>query len=361
MFQSRWFNPVLQCATLSRSHLRGARPLGRSLLVAAAFSALAACGPTPEQAIEEAAAVEAANREVLVTAAFVSVQGGAAALAFLPNRDAASLGLIVSAPREGGLDLFDADGELRTRHAGARLSGLATAPGFQLRGENLPLIFGASPDSNSVLGFAVVTDGIRVLDLPLAQTTPADGVAGLCLYREGVGYVDLVILGNGASAQIWRVRDAGDDVLHVEQRQNFALTAPARHCATLDGDIYLASPAGGITRLGPDGVIEAENNQSVVSLAVGDFNGSRLVLATDGSTGQVHTFYGLDLMPATELTVVDGLSTPGIEQPSGIAVTPESYGFTAYISGMIAVFDQEDQRIKVISHDAASRALISAD
>ena len=321
---------------------------------------LAACGPTPEQAIEEAAEAEASNREVLVTAAFVSVQGGAAALGFLPNRDSASLGLIVSAPREGGLDLFDADGVLRTRHAGERLSGLATAPGFQLRGENLPLIFGASPSSNSVLGYAVVTDGIRVLDLPLAATTPLDGVAGLCLYREGVGYVDLVILSTGASAEIWRIRDAGQDVLNVEQRQSFALTAPARQCATLDGDIYLASPAGGITRMGPDGVIAAENSQSVTGLAVSDFNGSRLVLATDGATGQVHTFYAHDLLPASELTVVDGLSTPGIERPSGIAITSESYGFTAYISGMIAVFDQDDQRIKVISHDAATRALVSA-
>lgn len=237
---------------------------------------------------------------------------------------------------------------------------MATAPGFQLRGENLPLIFGAAPDSNSVLGYAIVTDGIRVLDLPLAETTPADGVAGLCLYREGVGYVDLVILGTGASAEIWRIRDAGEDVLSVEQRRNFVLTAPARQCATLDGDIYLSSPGGGMTRLDPDGIIAAENDQSVTSLAVGDFNGSRLVLATDGATGQVHTFNALDLMPASELTIVDGLSTPGIERPAGIAITSESYGFTAYISGMIAVFDQGDQRIKVISHDAASRALISA-
>lgn len=333
--------------------------MGRPLLIAAALSILAACGPTPEQAIEDAATAEAANREVLVTAAFVSVQGGAAALAFLPNHDAPSLGLIVSASREGGLDLFDADGVLRTRHDGERLSGLATAPGFQLRGENLPLIFGAAPDSNRVLGYAVVTDGIRVLDLPLPATTPADGIAGLCLYREGVGYVDLVILGTGATAEIWRVRDAGQDVLNVEQRQRLTLNAPARQCATLDGDIYLASPAGGITRIAPDGTIQAESNQSVTSVAVGDFNGSRLVLATDGATGQVHTFYALDLTPAAELTVVDGLSTPGITRPAGIAITPVSYGFTAYISGMIAVFDQDDQRIKVISRDAASRALVS--
>ena len=320
---------------------------------------LAACGPTPEAANENVAAVETANREVLVTAAFVNVRGGVAALAFLPSQDAPSLGLIVSASREGGLDLFDADGELRTRHAGERLSGLATAPGFQLRGESLPLIFGAAPDSDRVLGYAVVTDGIRVLDLPLPATTPADGVAGLCLYREGVGYVDLVVLGTGATAEIWRVRDAGEDLLNVEQRRHLTLNAPARQCATLDGDIYLASPAGGITRIAPDGTTQAEIDQSVTSLAVGDFNGSRLVLATDGATGQIHTFYGLDLTPASELTVVDGLSTPGITQPAGIAITPASYGFTAYASGMVAVFDQDDQRIKVISLDAASRALVS--
>ena len=49
---------------------------------------------------------------MLVTAAFTGVEGGASALAFLPDGDAPSLGLVISAPREGGLDIFNLDGEL---------------------------------------------------------------------------------------------------------------------------------------------------------------------------------------------------------------------------------------------------------
>jgi myo-inositol-hexaphosphate 3-phosphohydrolase len=361
MFQSRWFNPVLQHPTLARPHLRASRPLARSLLIAASLAVLAACGPTPEDATEETAAVESDTRDVSVTAAFDRAEGGAAAVGFLPNRDAHSLGLIVSASRDGGLDFFDADGVLRTSHAGERITGLATAPGFQLRGATLPLVFGAAPDSNAVRGYAVVTDGIRILDLPLAATEPVNGVAGLCLFREGVGYVDLVILGTGADAEIWRVRDAGEDTLNVEQRQRLTLSAPARQCATLDGDIYLAGPASGITRIDANGVVGAETSTPVSALAVGDFNGSRIVLATDGNSGVIHSFYANDLSPAYDLTITDGLSTPGVAQPDDLALTQESYGFTAYASGMIAVFDRGDQRIKVISLDAAARGLVAAE
>ena len=206
--------------------------------------------------------------EVLVTAAFTGVQGGGGAVGFLPDPDAPSLGYVVAAPREGGLDFFNLDGELVTRHAGARLTSIAVAPDFELRGESLPLVFGASPDNDQVYGYAVVRAGARVLDLPLAAVDAADGVAGICLLREGAGYVDLVILGTGASAEVWRVRDAGDDALSVESLRQFPLPAPARQCDTFDNDIYTLSPAGGLTRLDAQGAVLAENDVRASALCL---------------------------------------------------------------------------------------------
>lgn len=362
MFQSRRFDPLLQCAQTSRPHLRGARALARTLALSASLFALAACGGTDEAAEDSPAGPAAENvREVLVTAAFTGVEGGAAVLDFLPDPDAPSLGYVVSAPRQGGIDLFDLDGELKTRHAGARLTGLATAPNFQLRGEPLPLILGSSPDASTLLGYVVVRNGNNVHDLPLEPLEPLDGVAGLCLLREGTGFVEVVILSTGARAEIWRVRDAGQDRLSVERMRDFALPGPARQCAAYDGNIYTASPGGGLTRLDADGTILAETNFPATALTVDEYNGTRLVLATNGSGEQVHTFTARDLEPRSQIDIVDGLSTRGVDRPAAIASTAADFGFTAYSGGMLAVFDAADQRIKVISRDAFTRAILAPE
>ncbi|WP_300542878.1 hypothetical protein [Maricaulis sp.] len=362
MFQSRRFDPVLQCARRSRTHVRGARSLAGAFTLGAGLLALAACADPAEDPGEGLPETAAENTlEVLVTAAFTGVDGGAGALTFLPDADAPSLGYVVSAPREGGLDIFNLDGELQTRHAGARLTGLAAAPGFELRGESLPLVFGASPDNDSVFGYAIVRDGARVLELPLQTTQGADGVAGLCLLREGPGFVELVVLGTGANAEVWRVRDAGEDVLSVQTLRSFPLPAPARQCDAFDGEIYTASPAGGLTRLSGDGAILAEAQTTATSLTVGEFSGTRLVLATDGNSETVRSFDARSLAARENIDVVDGLSTPGIGRPGAIEVSHADFGFTAYSNGMLAVFDIADQRVKVISRDAFARAVITGE
>ncbi|MCR9266189.1 MAG: hypothetical protein NXI03_01325, partial [Alphaproteobacteria bacterium] len=292
---------------------------------------------------------------------FTGVQGGGGDVDFLPDPDAPSLGYVVAAPREGGLDLFNLDGELVTRHAGARLSSIAVAPDFELRGESLPLIFGASPDNGQVFGYAVVRAGARVLDLPLGAVEAADGVSGICLLREGAGYVDLVVLGTGASAEVWRVRDAGEDALSVESLRRFNLPAPARQCDAFDSEIYTLSPAGGLARLDANGNVLAESPARASSLSVSEFSGSRLVLATDGSGETVMSLDGRTLEPHFDIDVIDGLSTPGIEQPGAIDASMANFGFTAYANGMLAVFDEDDQRLKVISRDAFSRAVITGE
>ncbi len=299
--------------------------------------------------------------ELLVTAAFTAVEGGGGAVGFLPDPQSPSLGLILSAPRVGGLDLYDLDGILKTRHAGERLTGLATAPDFELRGEALPLIFGAAADSQAVRGFAVVRDGAQVLDLPLGAIEPLDGVSGLCLMREGAGFVELVVLNTGAHAEIWRVRDAGEDQLSVERIRDFPLPDPARHCATFDGDIYTASPAGGLARLSGDGTLLAETPYPAASLTVGEFNGTRLVLATNGNGETVETFDAATLDAGISIDIVDGLSTQGVQVPGALAVTSADYGYTAYANGLLAVYDTGAGRLKVVSRDALTRAVVSAD
>lgn len=296
-----------------------------------------------------------------MTAAFEGNGTDVAAVAFLPRADAPSLGAIIAAPREGGLDFFDPDGMRRGEMAGPRLTGLATAPGFQLRGESLPLVFGAAADGSGLRGYAVLLDDYEAFDLPLAQANSEDGIAGVCRFAEGIGYVDLVVLHTGASAEIWRISDSGDEAMSVVSTDRFPLPAPARACGVLNGDIFTLSPASGIARLDRSGLVSAELNMAAADLTVGEFNGTPLVIATDGNSAELEAFSAVDLMPAAEITVVDGLSTPGIGQAGAIAATDQSYGFTAYSQGMLAIFDRSDERVKVISREAFARAYFTTE
>jgi hypothetical protein len=329
-------------------------------LIAGLFGLSACSGPVDETTVPEIE-TDDRSREVLVTAAFEHVEGDVSSINFVPNPNAASLGLIVSTPRDGGLDLYNSDGELVTRHPGPRLAGMATAPAFQLRGESLPLVFGTAVDTSTLLGYVIVTERRELLELPLAALEPVDGMTGLCLVREGAGFVELAILGVGASAEIWRVMDLGQEALGVEQVAAFSLPSPARQCVADDGDLIFASPAGGLARVGTDGTVHNQRLIAASHVSVGDFNGAHLVLITNGSSGEIEAFGARDFEPYASISVVDGLSTPGISQPNAIAVTDQSYGFTAYASGLVGVFDAGDERIKVISREAFARALVSAE
>ncbi|WP_271223800.1 hypothetical protein, partial [Streptosporangium carneum] len=166
-----------------------------------------------------------------------------------------------------------------------------------------------------MFSYAIVRNGTQVPDLPLGETGTDGGVAGLCLLREGAGFVELVVLETGATANVLRVRDAGGDTLSVEEMRSFPLPAPARQCAVFDGDIYTASPAAGVTRLSAEGAVLAEANIPASGIAVGEFSGTRLLLATDGAGETVRSFDARTLEERDAIDVVDGLSTPGIGRP----------------------------------------------
>ncbi|MEC9250788.1 MAG: hypothetical protein VX501_09065 [Pseudomonadota bacterium] len=360
MFQSRRFDPVLQCSKSPWADVRRPRSLARASLIGCSLLALAACGEIeePDDAPDVAVNFE---REVLVTAAFRTRDEDASDIAFLPNLEAPSLGAVVAAPRSGGLDVYDADGEVRTEFAGPRLSTIATAPDFQLRGERLPLVFGSASDASTLHGFVVTPADYRVFELPLGSFQPQDGVAGLCMLEEGIGYIDLVLLGTGPSAEIIRIQDSGEDLLSVVQRASLALPSPARECTSINGAIYTLSPASGVTRMDETGTVLAELQIAATGISAGEFDGSQLIVLTNGASRELHTYHADGLERAAEVTVVDGLSTPGITEPAAIDITAITYGYTAYSEGMVGVFDRADNRVKVISREAFTRAYLTVE
>lgn len=283
--------------------------------------------------------------------------GGSGSVAFVPNADTPWAGLIVSAPVDGGLDIFNVDGEALERVTGPRLTSLAVSPGFALRGESLPLVIGVDSGSGTVRGYVLLRSEPTAIEAPLAPIEPEGGAAAVCFVDEAPGHLDIAILGREARATTWRIRDTGGDLIDAQQTGSFSLPAPARTCASFQDSLYVSGPTLALTRINASGTVEARGGPNADSLAAGLLLGRPVVVAAGGPGETLLILDGRDLSPVQSVRIVDGMSTPGVERPVSVAISAESFGGTAYQSGLVAVVDGSDNRIRFIARETFARAL----
>jgi len=298
--------------------------------------------------------------DITVTAAFQDIESTARAVAFIPDEDAPWTGLIITAPRDGGLDLFNADGEIVTRMTGPRLSGLAVSPNFALRGEALPLIIGVDTQDNILRAYVLVRSGPNAIEAPLAPIT-MEAASNLCFVREGAGFVEIAVLGRDASAEIWRISDSGGDLIGTELIRSYTLPAPARTCTSIDGAVYVGGPTSSLLKLESDGTISAQTPFNAVHMASSRLGGRAVIIAASGQDETLQVFDAQTLARVTTARVVMGLSTPGISRPGAMAISEASYGGASYQSGLVAIIDEDDGRVRVIARESFARDVVLAD
>jgi len=286
---------------------------------------------------------------------------GAAAVAFLPDTQTAWAGLLATATREGGIDLYNVDGAPVHRMTGSRLWGLAVAPDFQLRGEALPLLFGADRDTNLVRAYALLRTGPQLVEAPIQPIGPEGDIASVCGLNEGIGYFDLMVLSRGTSAEIWRISDDGGDLIGATRRALIEFPSPVRNCASGNGYIYASGPAGGIFRLSEAGDIEQQVDGYAVSLAAGEFLGRPILVLSNGNSETLEIRDGRTLEIIGDVIIRNGFSIPGVDVPGAIAVTEASFGGTAYQSGLVAVTDEADGRVRLVARETFARGITIID
>lgn len=297
-------------------------------------------------------------REAVVTSAFSTSQR-AGALTFLPSEDEPWTGLIAAALVNGGFDVFNIDGLRVLSSSGPQLTALAAAPEFPLRGETFPLVFGADLDGR-LRSYAIIRAAEDVVELPLEGDSVDGGVKAACLFSTGIGYFDLALLGEGASAEIVRVRDAGGAGLNLESQARFDLPFPARNCAGAEDALLIASPNSGLARVDMDGrVIAFEAGRSVNDISYTRLLGRPVALSVSADTGRLGVFDARDLELLTEIVLNDGLNAPGFQSPSAMAVTGSNFGGMAFSTGVIAVYDRGDDRVKLVAREVIGRAMMS--
>lgn len=341
--------------------------MGSALAAILIVATLSACQPSsdPENAADETR-VDAIDEDdgvtdVTVTAAFEPIEGGTLAVDFIPDADAPWTGLVVTAPRDGGLDLYNTDGENVARITGPRLTGLAVSPNFALRGESLPLILGVDGQAGHVRGYVLLRSGPDAIEAPLSDIQPSGGASNLCFVREGAGFVDIAVLGRESVVELWRISDDGGDVIGAERLRSTRLNAPARTCTAQDGDVFVSGPTSSLTRLDSSGAATGDVPMNALNLASGIMAGRPVVLAADGNSETLRIFDARTLDMVSTLRVVTGLSTPGVTRPGALAISDASYGGMSYQSGLIAVVDEADGRVRVIARESFARDITLAN
>ncbi|XBQ15780.1 MAG: hypothetical protein ABL308_12585 [Oceanicaulis sp.] len=280
-------------------------------------------------------------------------------LTFLPSGETPWTGLVAAALSDGGFDIFSVEGEAIASAPGPVLNGLAAAPDFPLRGEQFPLLFGA--DTNGALrGFAVIQQAGEVVELPLEGDEAIESAAGVCRYSAGIGYVEIAVLAEDAEAVVFRIRDTGGDGLTLAETARIALPFAAKTCAAAGDDLIVGDPNAGLARVDMSGETRAfRAGVSVSDVAYSELLGRPSVLAASAETGVLTVFDATTLETATEIVFEEGLNAPAIAQPVALALTGQSYGGMAFSSGLVAVYDRSDSRIKLVAREVVSRAVVS--
>jgi hypothetical protein len=359
MFFTRRNDPLLQCSERPRPHLRGSRALGAALLVASV--GLTACSPSEEPGdAAQRQAEEALLRTAVVTSAF-EPSAAARGLAFLPTAQSPWTGLIATTLQDGGFDIFSVDGVPLISAAGPQLASVIGAADFALRGETFPLQFGID-SAGSLRGFAVIRQIDDVVELPLEGESLVQDAAALCLFETAIGYVDIAVLGRGPEAIIVRVRDTGGDGLTLTEERRLPLPFAARSCAAVEDDLLIAAPAAGLARVTMDG----ETRAFAAGLTISDIGYTELlgrpaVLAASSNTGRIEVYDARTLELIADIGTEAGLNAPAFDSPASFAVTGQSYGGMAFSSGLIAIYDRADSRVKIVAREVVARSVVAAE
>lgn len=328
--------------------------------------ALAACGEPENDAAETNAPPDRGQeqaqeeRNVTVTGATQAVAGGAAAVTAIPQQVNSYDGLILAAPNDGGLALYNVDGGLVSEMSGPRYGAVAAAPAFQLRGSRLPLIAALDLQTGGLDFYGVGGSESQIIEAPTAPIELGVEARGLCEGEPTSSQLDIFVLGAEGGGERWRLRDTGGDTLSAEKTGDIQAPFPARYCAYSadSGALFVASPAGQIARIGADGAVGQERELVVSGLSFGIVAGSpRLIATTDNEV--------LLLNPETLETVENlefgpGLSIPGLEGPGAVFFSDDEYG-GAYPEGVIIVADSSDQTLKLIDRGYLERSLVAPD
>ncbi len=272
------------------------------------------------------------------------------ALAALPDRSEPWKGRAIAAKQGGGLTFIDLTfGEL-TEVDSPEFSSMVTAPAFQLRGSNTPLIVATGPTLTEVQAYVYIMGNDIFQAVPTEPITVEGGVQLLCAVRNTEALVEFIVVGATEAAQ-WTLRDDGGDALAAEKVADRPEAAGATACASAGGRDTLFLDADGALFDGVRGlaasVLEHQPNPAeIVNVALIARRGGGFAVA-DPATGEV----------LARARIQTGLNAEGIASASKMAVADGNYG-GSYNAGALLLSSGDS--VVTIALDQAAAILAEA-
>ncbi len=336
--------------------------MGAALAGACLILALSACEEPPAERTADDASTSTTTQTRVVPATGSTQQTSLVEhLALLPDAEARGSGVVLAAIRGGGFDAFNDFGERVLETSGPALTSLSAVPAFDLRGTRLSLLFGSDAD-RALRGFLVLPGVAAIEDLPLDTSGITDPVEGVCLYRQGTGFVELALLHAGRRASIWRMMDSGADRLSLTRSSEIELPFTGERCAAADGDLIIASRTGGFARVGAGGEVRADRDGiAVENFAYVELYGRPVVLVSVPEQGVMAAFDARDFSDIANIEVREELSIPGLRQPGAVVASDAPFSGMGYANGLAAIYDRGDNRIKLVTRDVLARAVTASE
>ena len=136
----------------------------------------------------------------------------------------------------------------------------------------------------------------------------------------------------------------------------------ARSCAAADGELVVGGPTAGLARVDLDGETRAfASGLGVTDIGYATLLGRPAVLSAASDTGRLSIYDARTLEKIADIETEAGLNAPAFDTPTALAVTSASYGGMAFSSGLVAVYDRADSRVKIVAREVVARAVVSPE
>ena len=317
------------------------RVIAASLLIA-----VAACEPAPDQ---QEVTIE--PTPIYSAQSIGPIAGGISALAFAPNASIPWEGRLLVAPETGGIMVYSVEGKQGFVMQGPVYSALAAQAGFSIRKLKTSLVLAAHKDGQ--LSTMIVDDARgQMFQVPVSGL-PATNVTGVCALGSLPGTPEFAILRNDGSFEHWQIKDTGADTLEAKSLKTSQLAVPTKNCTSSDERVFATGTNGGIYAIDNSSrpVIESASPQVGTHIvALSPDENTTYVLSSNPEQAALQQF-DQTMTPSGALSAVTSLSNPPVTRPGALAVSSWSFGGAGFSAGLLAIADNENNRISLVVRD----------
>jgi 3-phytase len=286
------------------------------------------------------------------------------------------LSLLIGTNKQGGLIVYDTEGQIIQYLADGRMNNVDLRTGFPIaEGRTIDIVVASKRDDDTIVVYAVAPDGRSLVDVAAGRLeTGLDGVYGICLYRsEETGDFFCFVNNKAGEVQQWRLEATSQGRVDMVKVRTFQVGTQPEGMVADDatGILYVGEEDNAIWRYKAEP--DANERRSLVAAVqpngplVGDVEGLALYVAEGGDGYLIASSQGDSTFAVFERTVpnrylfsfevVGSESIDRVTGTDGLEITNAPFGY--FDKGVIVVQDNENggepQNFKIIRWDALAQ------